>query len=186
MVLPERYTRPAIILHWLIAALMIVNFALGQFSEAFGEDYIRFMINAHKSTGITVLGLVLLRILWRLTHQPPALPANFKPWEKRASHAAHMLLYFLMFALPLSGWMHDSAWKAAPEIKMYWFGLFEWPRISWIMELEPVLKEQWHSVLGEVHEIMGKVLLALFVLHVGGALKHQFIDKHPELQRMWR
>jgi cytochrome b561 len=91
-----------------------------------------------------------------------------------------------LVALFLSGWMHDSAWKAAPEIKMYWFGLFEWPRISWIMELEPVLKEQWHEVLGEVHEIMGKILLALFVLHVGGALKHQFIDKHPELQRMWR
>ncbi|NJM51868.1 MAG: cytochrome b, partial [Sphingomonadales bacterium] len=58
MVLPERYTRPAIILHWLIAALMIVNFALGEFSEAFGDEYVRFMINAHKSTGITVLGLV--------------------------------------------------------------------------------------------------------------------------------
>ncbi len=186
MTLPERYTRPAIILHWLIAALMIVNFALGEFSEALGEDYIRFMINAHKSTGITVLGLVVIRVLWRLTHQPPALPSNFKPWEKRASHAVHLLLYFLMIALPLSGWMHDSAWKAAPEIKMYWFGLFEWPRISWIMDLEPVLKEQWHEVLGEVHEIMGKILLALFVLHVGGAVKHQFIDKHLELQRMWR
>lgn len=186
MTLPERYTGPAIVFHWLIAALMIVNFALGEFSEALGEDYIRFMINAHKSTGITILGLVALRLLWRMTHKPPAIPDNFKLWEKRASHAVHGLLYFLMFALPLSGWMHDSAWKAAPEIKMYWFGLFEWPRIGWIMDLEPALKEQWHEVLGDVHEIMGKILLLLFVLHVGGALKHQFIDKHPELQRMWR
>lgn len=186
MSLPERYTRTAIILHWLIAALMIVNFAFGEFHEAFGEDNVRFMINAHKSTGISVLGLVIIRLLWRLTHRPPALPANFKPWERRVSHAVHWLLYGLMIALPLSGWMHDSAWKAAPEIKMYWFGLFEWPRIGWIMALEPVIKEQWHEVLGEVHEIMGKILLLLFVLHVGGALKHQWIDKHPELQRMWR
>ena len=186
MVLPERYTRPAIILHWLVAALMIVNFALGQFSESFGDDNVRFMINAHKSTGITVLGLVIVRLLWRMTHQPPALPDHFKPWEKRVSHLVHWSLYFLMFALPLSGWMHDSAWKAAPEIKMYWFGLFEWPRISWIMAIEPAAKESLHSVLGDVHEIMGKVLLGLFVLHVAAALKHQFIDRHPELQRMWR
>lgn len=186
MVLPERYTSTAIALHWVIAAMMIVNFAFGEFHEAFGEDNIRFMINAHKSTGISILGLVIIRLLWRLTHKPPALPGNFKPWEARVSHAVHILLYVLMFALPISGWMHDSAWKAAPEIKMYWFGLFEWPRIGWIMALEPAIKEQWHSVLGEVHEIMGKILLLLFVLHVGGALKHQWIDKHPELQRMWR
>jgi cytochrome b561 len=186
MSLPERYTRTAIVLHWFIAALIIINFAFGQFKEAFGEENIRFMIDAHKSTGISILGLVIMRLLWRLTHRPPALPNGFKPWEKRASHAVHWLLYGLMFALPLSGWMHDSAWKAAPEIKMYWFGLFEWPRIGWIMELEPMIKEQWHGVLGAAHDIMSKILLLLFLLHVGGALKHQWIDKHPELQRMWR
>jgi cytochrome b561 len=185
MTLPDRYTRPAIILHWLVAALMIVNFALGEFKESFGDDYVRFMIDSHKSAGITVLGLVLIRIVWRLTHQPPALPTHYQLWEQRASHAVHWMLYFLMFALPLSGWMHDSAWKAAPEIKMYWFGLFEWPRISWIMDMEPAAKENLHTLLGDVHEIMGKILLALFVLHVVGALKHQFIDKHRELQRMW-
>jgi cytochrome b561 len=186
MTLPERYTRPAIFFHWLIAALIIINFAFGKLYEAFGEDNIRFMINAHKSIGITILGLAIMRILWRLTHKPPPLPANFKPWEKRASHFAHIALYVLIFALPISGWLHDSAWKAAPEVKMYWFGLFEWPRISFIMNMDAEAKEVLHGQLNWFHEMFGYALFALFILHVGGALKHQFIDKHPELQRMWR
>ena len=186
MTLPERYTRPAIILHWLIAALIIVNFAFGKLYEAFGEDNIRFMIDTHKSIGITVLGLAVMRILWRFTHKPPPLPEEYKPWEKRASHIAHIGLYVLIFALPISGWLHDSAWKAAPEVKMYWFGLFEWPRISVIMNMDAEAKEVLHGQLNWFHEMFGYGLLALFIAHVGGALKHQYIDKHPELQRMWR
>ena len=77
-----------------------------------------------------------------------------------------------------------SAWSAAPRIKMYWFGLFEWPRIGWIMDMAPVAKKAAHAELFAVHQWLGYALYVLFFLHVGGALKHQFIDKQPELQRM--
>ncbi len=181
----QKYTKIAVILHWTIGFLIIINILLGLGHDWVPDDQVRFVIDTHKSTGITVLGLVLMRILWRLTHKPPPLAATLKSWEKKLSKAVHGFLYFLMFALPLSGWMHDSAWKAAPEIPMRWFGLFEWPRISAIMTLEPVRKEELHSLFGEAHGLMGFVLIALILLHIGGALKHQFIDKDPELQRMW-
>jgi cytochrome b561 len=181
----ERYSKPAIWLHWIIGILIICNIAGGFLSEAFGEENIRFMIDTHKSVGITVLGLVIMRLIWRITHKPPPLPANYKSWERRASHIVHWLLYALIFAIPITGWMHDSAWKAAPEIPMHWFGLFEWPRIPWIMEMEPAAKEAFHSAMGERHETLAFILIALFLLHVGAALKHQFLDGEKELQRMW-
>jgi cytochrome b561 len=180
--LVERYSRPAIWLHWIIGGLIIANLAIGILHDHVGENNVRFMINTHKSIGITVLGLAIMRLLWRLTHRPPNLPTHYKGWEKTASHIVHWLLYFMIFALPVTGWMHDSAWKAAPEIKMYWFGLFEWPRIGWIMNMEPAAI---HDVMGERHELLGFALIALVLLHIGGALKHQFFDKDRELQRMW-
>jgi cytochrome b561 len=179
-----RYTRPAIYLHWAIAMLMILNLALAHLTEAFGEESIRTVIDSHKSVGMTVLGLAIMRIIWRLTHKPPPLPAHYKSWEQRASHIVHWALYFLIFALPVTGWMHDSAWKAAPEIPLNWFGLFELPRISWIMGMEAGAKESFHSIMGERHELLGWALIALVLLHVGAALKHQFIDGEKELQRM--
>ena len=182
----ERYSKLAIIFHWLIALLIIGNLALGFLRESFGDENVRFMINSHKSVGITILGLAIMRLLWRITHRPPTLPTTYQRWEKIASHAVHWLLYALIFALPITGWLQDSAWKKATEIKMYWFGLFEWPRIGWIMEMEPAAKETFHDVIGQRHEMLGWTLIALLVLHIGGALKHQFLDKEPELQRMWR
>jgi cytochrome b561 len=181
----EKYSRIAVLLHWGIAVLILVNIALGLGHELVGEENIRFVIDTHKSIGITVLGLVLMRILWRLTHRPPPLTSGLKIWEKRLSQFVHGFLYFLMLALPLSGWMHDSAWKAAPEIPMRLFGLFEWPRIGAIMQMEPVRKEELHSVFGAAHENMGFILIALVLLHIAGALKHQFVDRDAELQRMW-
>lgn len=181
-----RYSRTAIALHWIIAILITINVGLALLAEAFGEDRIRFMIDTHKSIGITVLGLAIMRLIWRATHVPPALPDHYKPWERRAAAAAHVFLYLLIFAMPISGWLHDSAWKAAPEVKMYWFGLFEWPRIGWIMTMEPAAKESLHGLLGEVHELLALVLYLLVFVHIAAALKHQFIDKQPELQRMWR
>lgn len=179
-----RYTRPAIILHWLIALLMAVNIALILLVERFPEDWIRPVIDTHKSLGITVLGLVLLRILWRFTHRPPAMPPSYGPLERFGAHAAHFGLYALMLLLPLSGWMHDSAWKDAATHPMQLFGLVPWPRIGWIMGIAPDTKEMLHDVFGAMHEWAGYVLYVLFALHVLGALKHQWIDKERELQRM--
>ncbi|MET3493577.1 cytochrome b [Variovorax boronicumulans] len=184
--MPEqnRYTRTAIALHWLIALLMAVNIALILLVNYYPDEWVRPAIDTHKSTGITVLGLVILRILWRFTHRPPAMPDTYGRLERMAAHAAHGVLYLLMILLPLSGWMHDSAWKDAATHPMQLFGLFEWPRIGWIMGIEPVLKETWHSVLGGVHTWAGYVFYVLFALHVLAALKHQFFDGEAELQRM--
>lgn len=183
--LTDRYTTPAIIAHWLIAVLMIGNLLLGLLAEKLPDENIRFAIDTHKSIGISVLGLVLLRILWRLGHKPPPFSAGMALWERAAAHAAHFGLYIFMLWMPLTGWMHDSAWKAAPEIPMRLFNLFEFPRIGWIMGLPDDRKEWLHGLFGEMHEIGGYLLIALILLHLAGALKHQFIDREAEFRRMW-
>ena len=153
----HRYTRTAIALHWIIALLMIVNIALILSVDRFPDDWVRPAIDTHKSIGITVLGLVILRILWRATHRPPAMPGSYGRLERIGAHAAHGALYLVMIALPLSGWMHDSAWKDAATHPMQLFGLFEWPRIGWIMDIEAAAKENLHTVLGGVHTWAGSV-----------------------------
>ncbi|MET0540879.1 MAG: cytochrome b/b6 domain-containing protein [Variovorax sp.] len=182
--IPERYTRTAILLHWLVAGLMILNIALILSVERFPDEWVRPAIDTHKSIGITVLGLVVLRLLWRATHKPPEMPGSYERLERIAAHVAHGVLYLLMILLPLSGWIMDSAWKDAAANPMKLFGLFEWPRIGWIMDVEPATKERLHDVFGGVHEWAGNVLYVMFALHVLGALKHQFFDGEKELQRM--
>ncbi len=179
-----RYSRPAIWLHWIVAALIVVNVALGLYAELAPDDWVRPLIDTHKSVGITVLGLAVLRLSWRLSHPPPPLPAGYPAWERRAAHAAHVALYVLIFALPLSGWAHDSAWKGWEAHPMRWFGLFPWPRIGMLASLPAEDKEQWHDALFMVHKYAGYALYALLALHILGAAKHQWFDKHPELQRM--
>lgn len=181
-----RYTRVAVVLHWLIALLILCNVALGLSFEWLPDGAVRSAVDTHKSIGITVLGLVLLRILWRLGHPPPPLPRVYARWEKIASHAAHILLYGLMLALPISGWLHDSAWKGAATHPMTLFGLIGWPRIGFIESIEPGKKEMLHTLFNTVHIYLGYALYALLALHIGGALKHQWLDRERELQRMWR
>jgi len=179
-----RYTRVAVVLHWLVAVLITANVVLALSADHVPDDAVRSVIDAHKSIGITVLGLVLLRVLWRLSHAPPALPSSYPRWERIAAHIGHAVFYVIILALPLTGWMHDSAWKDAASHPMRWFNLFEWPRIPYILHLDPSTRESLHTLFGELHTWSGYALYALLALHVGAALKHQFIDKHPELQRM--
>jgi cytochrome b561 len=179
-----RYSHVAIVLHWTIALMILCNVALAWLFDSLPDAWVRPAIDTHKSIGITVLGLALMRVLWRLGHAPPPLPAEYPRWERTAAHLVHGALYLLIVALPLSGWMHDSAWKDAADHSMQWFHLFEWPRIGLIMHIEPAAKERLHTLFGQVHASLAYVLYALFVLHVGGALKHQFLDKHAELERM--
>ena len=179
------YTRTAMAMHWAVALLIGINLVLVWIVDFLPEERVRMTIDMHKSIGITVMGLAILRLLWRFAHKPPALPGTYALWERRASHAAHWLLYGLIFLMPLSGWMHDSAWKDAATHPMTLFGLVPWPRIGWIMNIEPATKEMLHDAFGALHEWAGFVLYALLTLHMVGALKHQFIDKEKELQRMW-
>lgn len=182
--MPHRYTRTAIILHWLIAAMIIVNVLLAWTWDYLPDAAVRPTIDVHKSIGVTVLGLAVMRLLWRLTHPAPALPVSYRRWEIVLSHAVHGLLYCLIFALPLSGWIMDSAWEQAATHPMHWFGLFEWPRVAPIMNLEPATKKHIHSLFGAGHTLSAYALYALVFLHVAGALKHQFLDRERELQRM--
>ncbi|PLZ04282.1 cytochrome B [Burkholderia sp. WAC0059] len=185
----DRYTRVAVALHWAIALLIIVNVALGLSAALlpdnfFSDTQIRLVVDTHKSIGITVLGLAIVRVLWRLTHRPPPLPAAFAAWERAAAHAAHVVLYVLIFALPLTGWLHDSAWNAAASHPMYLYGLVPWPRIGFVMNLDPALKDQLHTQFGALHTACGYALYGVLALHVAGALKHQWIDRHSVLRRM--
>ena len=182
---PGRYTLLAIWLHWLVAVLIFANTAFILSVDTWPDDWVRPVIDMHKSIGITVLGLVVLRILWRLGHPPPPLPETYRPWERVVSYAAHGLLYCVILALPLSGWMHNSAWKDAAAHPMRLYGLMPWPRIGFIESLEPAFKERMHSVLFSVHVAIAWALYALLALHVAGALKHEFFDREREIARMW-
>ena len=179
-----RYTRTAMLLHWVVAVLIGFNVILGLVADHVPDGSVRAVIDLHKSTGITVLGLVILRILWRLSHKPPPMPATYPPLERFAAHAAHLVFYALILLLPISGWMHDSAWKGAAANPMTLYGLIPWPRIGWIQALDPARKEELHTAFFKVHAYAAYVLYALLALHVLGALKHQFWDREGELQRM--
>ncbi len=182
----KRYTNIAITLHWVIAALIITNVALSFIWDSLPDDQVRGMIDWHKSIGILILGLVVLRLLWRVGHTPPPYPTTFQRWEIRLSGFTHFMLYVVMIGMPLSGWVMDSAWKdAATHPMMFMGGMFEWPRIGFIAALDPATKDHIHHLSHEGHEILAKILYVLFTLHVLGALKHQFIDKQAEFQRMW-
>lgn len=179
-----RYTRVAVILHWLVAVLITVNVVLALSADHVPDAAVRSVIDAHKSIGISVLGLALLRIVWRLTHRPPVAPAVHGRLERIAAQWVHGSLYLLILLLPLSGWLHDSAWKDAATHPMHWFGLFDWPRIGAITTLPPSTREALHTKFGELHTALSYLLYALLAFHIAGALKHQLFDGESTLRRM--
>lgn len=182
--LPARYTMTAIVLHWVIAALITVNVVLGLTAGLLPDEWVRPVIDLHKSFGLTVLGLVLVRILWRLSHPAPPLPIDYKRWERLSAHVVHGLLYGLILLLPISGWLHDSAFKDASAHPLRLFWVIPWFRIGAIETIPAAPKEVLHAQLFALHAWSGYALYALVALHIAGAVKHQFIDRHAELQRM--
>ncbi len=184
MEIANRYTRTAMLLHWLVAVLIIGNLLLVWVIDTLPDAAVRPAIDLHKSIGITVLGLAILRLLWRFSHRPPALPRSYPQLEKAGAHAAHVLLYGLIFGLPISGWIHDSAFKDAAAHPLVLFGVIPWFRIAAIANLDPATKEAVHAFWFAVHGWLAYVLYALLALHVLGALKHQFVDKEGEFGRI--
>lgn len=180
----QRYTRTAMVLHWVVAVLIVGNVVLGLAADSLPEDWIRSAVDTHKSIGITVLGLAVLRLLWRFAHRPPPMPDSYARSERLGAHAAHVALYVLIFALPISGWMHDSAWNGGATHPVFLYGVIPWFRIPALANLDPATKDHLHAVLFTCHVWFGYALYGLLGLHVLGALKHQFWDREAELQRI--
>lgn len=127
---PHRYTNVAIILHWLIAACILFNLTVGFFMEGFSPSLRGVMVGLHISSGMSVLGLTLVRIAWRMTHMPPALPVGMPTLERQAAAAAHALLYVGMLVLPLTGWIFLSAHHPKPGMTLHVWGLLPLPQIG--------------------------------------------------------
>ena len=171
----QRYPRLSIFFHWLIALLIIGAFALGSFMTDMKISPSKLQYYAwHKWLGVSILGLVALRLLARLLSGVPTYPYSMKKWETQLASATHIFLYVLMFAVPLSGYFYTSA----AGIPVVYFKLIQLPTfIGPNPELKPILKE--------LHEVLTTVLLIVVSLHVAAALKHLFIDKDGIFQRMF-
>ncbi len=172
----EKYSKVAILFHWLIALLVIANFVLASMAEDLPREARGALMSPHKALGVTILLLSLLRLFWRLGHRPPALPDSIPAWQARLGRFVHILFYFLIIAVPLSGWIMASAHPKAPPVDF--FGLFD--------ATLPLSRDEGLAGIGhDAHEILTKPLFLLILLHIIAALKHQFADRLPFIQRMW-
>jgi cytochrome b561/polyisoprenoid-binding protein YceI len=189
-----RYTAVAIVLHWAIAFAILFNIVLGFWmhitAEHGGANAAVFeAFQLHKSVGLTVLALSLVRLGWRLTHKPPPLPAHMPGWEKAAALATHWAFYILMIALPLSGWLYVSAgWSHEAErafnVPTIYFGLFHVPHLFGLAEQSNAARADAADTAFTAHWVLAYIAIALAVLHVGAALKHQFFDRDETLAHM--
>jgi cytochrome b561 len=160
--------------HWLIVVLIIVQVTLATMADDLPLGMRKLALLArHKSVGITILGLVVLRLLWRWANPTPPLPSTLKPYERVLAIITHAGLYTLLFALPLTGWMMSSA-RGFP---VSWFGFIQLP------DLVPKNKALYDAFLA-THQSLTWVLYLVVALHVLAALKHHFMMKDDILRRM--
>ncbi|HEX8783568.1 MAG TPA: cytochrome b [Steroidobacteraceae bacterium] len=160
--------------HWLIVVLLIVQVTLASLADDLPPGTKKLALLArHKSVGITILMLVILRLLWRSLNLTPLLPDTLKPYERVLARFTHATLYVLLFAMPLSGWMMSSA-RGFP---VSWFGLFTLP------DLVPKNRSLYEALL-TTHQTLAWVLAAVVTLHVAAALKHHFMLRDHVLRRM--
>jgi cytochrome b561 len=170
----KRYTATAIALHWLAALLILAAFPLGIYVHELAFSPLKLkLISYHKWLGVTIFLLSVARLAWRATHTPPPLPDTIPRWQQGAAHGLHHLLYLLLLAIPLSGWLMSSA-KGFPVV---YFGLVQLPDL---IGKDAGLAERLH----DLHAVLNFALLMLVGLHVAAALKHHFIDRDATLRRM--
>jgi cytochrome b561 len=160
-------------LHWLIVLLIINQWLIMQRAQHVNLSGKIAVLGLHKSFGITILALALIRLVWRWMNPVPELGSQTRPWERALAHFSHILLYGLIFALPLSGWLMSSA----KNVPVSWFKLFQLPDL-----VGP--DKPFAESLDHLHHLLFNALLVVAVLHVLGALKHHFIDKNDVLRRM--
>jgi len=170
---PTRYTTTAIVLHWLLALAILGSFSLGLYMADLPFTPARVKLyNWHKWAGVTILALSAFRLLWRLAHRPPP-DVQMPAWQRHASHLTHRALYVLFFAVPLVGWAYSSA----AGFPIVWFGVLPLP------DFVPVDKALAEAIK-PFHGALAWALVAVVVLHVAGALKHQFVDRDGLISRM--
>ncbi len=169
-----RYTAPARLLHWLMAALLIGLLALGFYMSDLPLSPEKLQLYAwHKWAGVTAFILLAIRLLWRATHRPPALPASMSATAQRMAHLGHLALYALMIAIPLSGWLMSSA----KGFQTVYFGVLPIPDL---LAKNPELGE----LLATLHGGLNLLLVLTVLGHAAAALKHHFVDKDDVLRRM--
>jgi cytochrome b561 len=168
------YAPVAVLLHWALALLIISMMGLGWYMMSIEEDPgSAWYFNLHKSTGLLIAGLVVLRLVWRLGHAPSRLPASVTPWQASASSVSHKLLYGAMLAMPLFGMVGAMLSKKG----LIFFGT-PLPRV---LEANHDLAEIFFGA----HSVTAWILVALVSLHALAALKHLLVDKDGVFQRMW-
>lgn len=174
MTATSRYTATAIALHWLAALLILGAFPLGVYAHELALSPLKLkLLSYHKWLGVTIFLLTVARLAWRATHRPPPMADSIPPWQRRAAHGLHHLLYLLLLAIPLSGWLMSSA-KGFPVV---YLGLLQLPDlVAKNAELADIFKE--------IHEALNFGMLTLVGLHVVAAFKHHFIDRDDTMQRM--
>jgi cytochrome b561 len=161
-------------LHWTIAALILAQFVAGWLAVSWRLSPTKLELFVwHKSTGMLVLALVVVRLVWRATHRAPPWPLNMPRWERIAARLTHGLLYAAMIAIPLTGWVVSSA--AGVPFSIYW-------RIP----LPSLVAPDRHlaELVANVHGALGIALIVLLVIHVGAALRHHYVKRDDVLVRM--
>jgi len=170
----DRYTAPAIALHWLLAAAIVVSFGVGLYMTSLPLSPQRVRLyNWHKWAGVTIFTLSALRLLWRLWHRPPQ-DVPMSAWQRKAAHGTHLLMYLLFFAVPLVGWAYSSA--AGFPVVVY--GVLPLPDLVAPDKALALAIKPWHWRLAYL-------LAAVVVLHVAAAIKHHVVDRDRLLSRMW-
>jgi cytochrome b561 len=168
------WNTPAKFFHWLIAALIFAQIALGLAAVNWPLSPMKLnLFFWHKSIGMTVLLLVALRLLWRFTNPVPALPADLPAWERHSAHASHFLLYGVMIGLPVSGWVLSSASGVPFRI----FGEIPLPSIA-------AVDKEAAEFAKHVHHAFVFLLVLLLIVHVGAALRHHYVKHNDVLKRM--
>ena len=169
-----RYTSFAVLLHWLIAIGVFVMIGIGWYMVDIpkGTPERAFWFNLHKSIGVTVGVLVLIRIVWRLTHRPPPMPGSMPAWEVTAARISHGLLYACLLVMPIVGFLASNFTKYGVK----YFGIPIGPFFAENQALRDGLQE--------VHEIVSYILVAVVVVHILAAFKHLLVDRDGVFQRM--
>ena len=171
---PRRWGAIAQLLHWLIVLFIVAQFTLATLFEQLPAGAKKLtLLSRHKSIGITILVLALVRLAWRWSNPTPTLPDTLKPYERALARLTHALLYVLLFAVPLSGWLMSSA-RGFP---VSWFGFLQLP------DLVPKNKVLYEALL-TTHGILAWTLGIVATVHLVAALKHHFVLKDDVLRRM--